>query len=190
MLSAIFVAVPALSRVDPAMTSGPTANAIVRSTGGHAHDHVLPARPQPRHRAGAFLVVVFDALLCPEGGAAAARDHGLDERRVGAEGRRHLRRFEHAETPAGASADEDDAAALPQAFRDDLGTERDPLPLTLHGCNHLAILGEHELDDLRGRQLVDAERRGVDRFGRQRLPLRTKRHVENLWVRAYPPRNA
>ena len=32
MLSTILVAVPALSRVDPAMTSGPTAGAIVRST--------------------------------------------------------------------------------------------------------------------------------------------------------------
>ena len=32
MLSTIFVAVPALSRVDPAMTSGPTPGAMVRST--------------------------------------------------------------------------------------------------------------------------------------------------------------
>ena len=32
MLSTIFVAVPAFSRVDPAMTSGPTAGAICRST--------------------------------------------------------------------------------------------------------------------------------------------------------------
>src|ERR1041385_9305268 len=32
MLSTIFVAVPALRRVDPAITSGPTAGAIVRST--------------------------------------------------------------------------------------------------------------------------------------------------------------
>ena len=32
MLSTILVAVPALSRVDPAMTSGPTAGAMIRST--------------------------------------------------------------------------------------------------------------------------------------------------------------
>ena len=32
MLSTILVAVPALRRVDPAITSGPTAGAIVRST--------------------------------------------------------------------------------------------------------------------------------------------------------------
>src|ERR1043166_2753970 len=32
MLRTIFVAVPALSRVEPAITSGPTAGAIVRST--------------------------------------------------------------------------------------------------------------------------------------------------------------
>ncbi len=32
MFSTILVAVPALSRVEPAMTSGPTAGAIVRST--------------------------------------------------------------------------------------------------------------------------------------------------------------
>ena len=32
MLSTILVAVPALSRVEPAITSGPTAGAIVRST--------------------------------------------------------------------------------------------------------------------------------------------------------------
>ncbi len=32
MLRTIFVAVPAFSRVDPAITSGPTAGAIVRST--------------------------------------------------------------------------------------------------------------------------------------------------------------
>ncbi len=32
MLSTIFVAVPALSRVDPAITSGPTAGAMIKST--------------------------------------------------------------------------------------------------------------------------------------------------------------
>src|SRR5262249_38931302 len=55
MLNTIFVAVPAFKRVDPAITSGPTAGAIVRSTkvcssvrGSHVTNMIFdPARPAP-----------------------------------------------------------------------------------------------------------------------------------------------
>ena len=59
MLSTILVAVPALSRVEPAMTSGPTAGAIVRSTkvcssvrGSQVTKMIFePALPRARQRA-------------------------------------------------------------------------------------------------------------------------------------------
>ena len=67
---------------------------------------------------------------------------------TGAERRRHLGRFEDAEPAAGAGADEDDAAALPQRLRDDLDADRDAILLALHRREHLAILVEHHVDDV------------------------------------------
>ena len=213
MLSTILVAVPALSRVDPAMTSGPTAGAIVRSTNvcnsvrgsqvtkmifeparrarvsAPRTNCVMPLadtpmttsffdRPQAVHRPRAFLVVVLDAfaLRCRMALLAAGHDR-LHEVGVGAEGRRHLGRFEDAEPAARAGADEDDAAALAQRLRDDVDADGDPILLALHRGEHLAVFVQHALDDVGGGELVDGERRGIDRFGGKRLPFRTDRHA-------------
>jgi hypothetical protein len=42
--------------------------------------------------------------------------------------------------------------------------------------DHLAVLVQHPFDDVRGGELVDAERGRVDLLGRKRLPLGTHRH--------------
>ena len=96
----------------------------------------------------------------------------------GAEGRRHLGRFEHAEPAAGAGADEDDPAALAQRLRDDLDADRDAILLALDRRQHLAVLVQHAFDDVGGRELVDGEGRRIDRFGGKRLPFRTDRHAD------------
>src|SRR3982751_3672745 len=100
MLSTSLVAVAALRRVDPAITSGPTAGAIVRSTkvwssvagaqgtkkifeparraqrrpraGRRAEDAVLLAGGGAFVCPGPFLVVVFDPFLGMQEGVLAA----------------------------------------------------------------------------------------------------------------------
>ena len=213
MFSTILVAVPALSRVDPAITSGPTAGAIVRSTNvcssvrgsqvtkmifdparrarvsAPRTNCVMPLADTPmttsffvgRRRLidrAPFLVVVLDAFLRAEDRALAAGHDGLDEVRARAEGRRHLGRLEHAEPAAGAGADEDDAAALPERLRDDVDADRDAILLALDGREHLAVFVQHAFDDVGGGELVDGERGGIDGFGGKRLPLRTDRHAQ------------
>ncbi len=58
-----------------------------------------------------------------------------------------------------------------QRLRDDVDADGDALLLALHGREHLAILVQHALDDVGGRELVDAERRGIDGLGGKGLPL-------------------
>ncbi len=65
---------------------------------------------------------------------------------------------------------------LRSAWRDDLDADRDALLLRWHGREHLAVFVEHQLDDVGGGELVDAERGGVDGFGGERLPLRVQGH--------------
>ena len=79
---------------------------------------------QAGDRAGALLVVVFDAFLRGEDGVAPAGHDRLHELGIGAEGRRHLRRLEDAEPAARAGADEHDAAALPKRRGDHLDRRR------------------------------------------------------------------
>ena len=67
---------------------------------------------------------------------------------------------------------------VPQGLRDDVDADRDAILLAVHGREHLAIFVEHALDDVGGRQLVDGERGGIDRFGRKGLPLGTNRHAQ------------
>ena len=126
----------------------------------------------------AFLVVVLDALTGAERRAAAAGHHGLHQRLIGAERRRHLGRLEHAEPPARAGADEHDAAAATQALRDHVGAERDAVLLPLHRRDDATVFVHHQFDDVGGGELVDGERGGVDGFGGQELPLRTNRHCD------------
>jgi hypothetical protein len=81
MFSTSLVAVPALSRVDPAMTSAPTpgANELRHSAGRHTNDDVFLRRPQPRDRPRTFFVVVFDAFLRRKRRVATAGHDCLDE---------------------------------------------------------------------------------------------------------------
>src|SRR6266850_848906 len=154
MLSTILVAVPALRRVEPAITSAPT----------------------PGDRARAFLVVVLDAFLRGEDRAASPGHDGLHQRRVRAEGRRHFGGLEDAEPAARAGADEDDASLFPERAGDHLDADGNALVLALDRREHLAVLAEHQFDDVAGGELVDSECRGVDGFGREGLPLRAHRH--------------
>src|SRR4249919_2100775 len=108
MFSTILVAVPALRRVEPAMTSGPTAGAMVRSTkvcSSVCGSQVTKTTREPACRPRVSAPRTEDRVL-------AAGHDGLDEEGIGAEGGRHLRRFEHAEPPARAGADEHHPAAL------------------------------------------------------------------------------
>ena len=144
----------------------------------HADDHVLLGRPQPVDDARAFLVVVLDAFLGLQDRVLAAGHDRLHQIGAGAEGRRHLGRFEHAEAAAGAGADEDDAAALPQRLGDDVDADGDALLLALDRGEHLAVFVQHPFDDVGGGELVDGERGRVDGFGGKGLPLRTDRHAD------------
>ncbi len=91
---------------------------------------------------------------------------------TGAERRRHLGRFDDAEAAAGAGADEHDAPALAERLGADVGAERDAIALLLHRGEHAAVLGEHQVHDAAGVELVDVERSGIDGFGGKRLPSR------------------
>src|SRR5262249_33685105 len=88
-----------------------------------------------------------------------------------AERRRHLGRFERAQTAAGTGAHEDDPAVLAQRLRDDVDADRDALFLPLDRREHLPILFEHFLDDVGYRLLVDGARRGIDGLRWTRLIL-------------------
>ena len=86
---------------------------------------------------------------------------GLVPKVVGISGGLH-----HAQPAAGAGAHEDHAAAFADALDDNVHAQRDARLLALHGGQHLAVVVQHELDDVGRGQLVDAERGGVDGFGR------------------------
>ena len=75
------------------------------------------ARAEPPALAPAQVLAVLRALAAEEDRRVAARDHGADAPRVGAEGRRALGRLEHAEPAAGAGAEEDDVGPPPPARR-------------------------------------------------------------------------
>src|SRR5262249_57836003 len=94
--------------------------------------------------------------------ALAAGHDRLDQLGARSEGRRHLSRLEDTEPPAGAGADEDDSTVLPERVRNDLDADRDALLLAVYRRQHFAIFVEHPLDDIRRRELVDGERRGID----------------------------
>ena len=68
-------------------------------------------------------------------------------------------------------ADEYDPSTLTQSGRDHLDADRDALALTAHGFEHLAILVEHQVDDVVCSEFVDAEAERIDGLGGQRLPL-------------------
>ena len=70
---------------------------------------------------------------------------------IGAEGRRHLGGFEHTETAAGAGADKDDSAAFAECLREHVGAKGDAIALALHRRQHLAVFGQHQVDDVQRR---------------------------------------
>jgi hypothetical protein len=73
---------------------------------------------------------------------------------------------------------------LRERLGEQVGAKRDAVALALHGQQHLPVLGEHQVDDARCRQLVDCEGGGVDRFGGKGLPLRTYGHLTTLQAEA------
>ena len=213
MLRTILVAVPALSRVEPAMTSGadgrrdhevderlqlgarvagdeddlragparavqPAADERRHAARRHADDDVFRRRAEPGERARALFVVVLDALARTDEGPVPAGHHGAHQVGIGAEGRRHLGRFEHAKAAAGAGADEHQTPALPQRLADDFDAQRDSLLFLRNRRDDLAVFVDHEVDNRRRRELVNGQAGRIDRFGWQLLPLRLDRHDE------------
>ena len=104
---------------------------------------------------------------------------------VGAEGGRHLGGLENPEPPAGAGADEDDPAALAQRRGDHLDADGDALALAPDRGQHLAVFVDHQVDDLVGGELVDAEARRVDCLRRKRLPFGAYRHRPTILANAF-----
>ncbi len=94
----------------------------------------------------------------------------------------HLGGFENAETAARACADEDDAASLAERRRHHFDADRDALALTFDRLEHLAILVDHQIDEVVGVEFVDAKAEGVDGLGGERLPLGTNRHTTTILV--------
>ncbi len=125
---------------------------------------------EPGDGARAFFVVVFGAFLGADDGVLAAGHDALDQLGIGPEGRRHLGGLDDAETAAGAGAHEHDPAALAQRLGAHVGAERDPVAFLLDGREHAAVLGEHQVNDAAGVELVDGERSGIDGLGGKRLP--------------------
>jgi hypothetical protein len=174
MLSTIFVAVPALSRVARARQGA--AHELRDAARRDADDDVALRDAQPRDAAGAFFEVVLDAFARAEHRVLAAGHDGLHEVRRGAERRRHLRGLDDAQAPARARADEKNPAALAQGADHDFDTMDDPLAFLVHGRDDTPILGVDQVDDVGDRHLVDTERVRVDGFCGQILPLRVVRH--------------
>ena len=153
-----------------------TAHELRHAARGHADDDVLLGRSQPVERSRPFFVVVLDPFPRAQERALPAGHDRLHQVGARAESRRHLGRLEHAQPAARARADEDDAPAVAERLRDDLDADRDPLLLLLDGREHLAILVDHAVDNLRRRELVDGECPGINRLGRKELPLRADWH--------------
>src|SRR5262249_36353940 len=128
----------------------------------------------------ALLVAILHTLPGMENGVLPARDDGQHELLARAKGGRHLSGFEQSEAAARAGAHENDSPTFAERPRDDVYADGNAIAFAMHGREHLAILIEHAFNDVGGRQLVDGERRGVDGFGRQRLPLRVHRHSVSL----------
>ena len=66
---------------------------------------------------------------------------------------------------------------LAECLGEHVGAEGDAVALALDRGEHLAVLGQHQIDDAGGWQLVDRECGGIDRLGGQGLPLRTCGHL-------------
>ena len=154
------------------------AHELRHAAGGDADDDVPLLRPQARDCPRAFLVVVLDAFLGLEDGVLAAGHDRADARRGDAEGRRHLGRLDHAQAPARAGADEDHPPALAERLGDHLDAGGDPLLLAVHGGDDLAILVDHQVDDVADRGRVQRQAVGIDRFGGEGFPLGHGWHEE------------
>ncbi len=206
MFSTSLVAVPAFSRVDPAMTSAPTPGAIVRSTnvcnsvpGSHVTKMIrvptlraivsaprtncviplaetpmtmsfLRGRRRETARAPSF-VVILDTFFGREDGVATSGHDCLYVVGLGSKGRWHLGGFENTQPSTGTGADEDDSSAFAERRCNHLDANGDTLALAPYGFEHPAIFVEHQVDDVVGGELVDAETERVDGLGRQGLPL-------------------
>ena len=158
---------PALARPREATT-----DELRHAAGRDANHDVFSGGANPGHRSSALFVVVLNPLASVQQRLLTAgddREHHLFAR---AERRWHLGRFEHAEASAGTRADEDDPAPLAQSLGKQIGRKGDADLLALHRREDLAILADHEVDDVRGRGPIDGQAIGIDGLGRQRLPFR------------------
>ena len=93
----------------------------------------------------------------------------IDPRR-GAEGRRALGRFQHAEAAAGAGAQEHHPAAAPRGSRPPLGRPRDRRAGSEGGHERAPILVEEEAHDLRRGESVEPPAPRVPAFGEEPRP--------------------
>src|SRR4051812_15694131 len=59
---------------------------------------------------------------------------------------------------------------------------RDALAFAIDRRDHFAIFVDHKIDDVERRHLVDRQRRFVDRFSREALPLGLIGHIETSLV--------
>ena len=162
------------------------ANELGDAACGNANDDVLLRRPQPRDGPGAFFVVVFDAFLGAEDGfrppamtACTRVGSVLKVGGISADSRMPSRPLVPAPTNMMRPSLRRAVAiiSMPTAMRSLLALDR---------REHLAILIDHQVDDVVGGELVDAKAGGVDGFGRKRLPLRSNGHTATILHSAHP----
>ena len=92
-----------------------------QAAGGYPDEHVLARQAQPPHGPAPLFEVVLHPFPGLEERLASPRHDRLHEVRRRAERRGHLRRLEHAETPARAGPDEDEPSALAESLGDQIG---------------------------------------------------------------------
>ena len=159
--------------------------------GGDPDEHV--ARAQPLRLVPALVVAVLRPFHGAEHRVLAPGHDGADAVGVRPERRRALRGLQHAQAPAGARAQEHDAAAALQRVRDQVGRARDRARWPSGGDQRPPVLVEEQRDHARGWRRVSSRslrglrlsvrrpRPGRGRLARHRATLSTTR-------RAWPPR--
>src|SRR5260370_8867498 len=178
MFSAAFWAVPALSRVEPAITSGPASTSMAMSAAAPSGDpgaQLSPTTRAPARRASATAASTYavrplaltptTASRGPSAAARVGRAHlavvlrlaiaggmRLHEVSGNAEGGRALRGVERGQPPAGPSPEIVKPAAGAQSLGDLLDRFFNPVERPMNGFDRSLVLDVHELE-----QLADGE---------------------------------
>jgi amidohydrolase len=98
---------------------------------------------------------IFCALLRAHQRNVATRDDALNERRIGAVRRRHLRRIQHTEPAGRARSYVEKVAATPESVYDEIDGMRQLLPLLADGFGDHAVFSIDQIDDFEGVELID-----------------------------------